>query len=358
MKNDDRVLITGAGGFVGGRVAEVLYCSGLARVRAGVRRWASAARIGRLPIEIQQCDVGDPGQVREAMKDVRFVIHCARGTAYVTIGGTRNVLEAALQAGVERVVHLSTIAVYGDVSGNVDETYPCQYTGNQYGDSKIKAEKICWEFHERGLPISILRPTIVYGPFSKLWTVDFAERLLQSGRLPVAREYCQGICNLVYIDDLVAAILLALQKDEAIGEGFNVNGEERPTWYEYFRKLSEATGIPEPTEQKAASSWLSAWAMKPVRSTAKFALNRFQDQIMALYKRSDLAKSAMRHAERVIRKSPTTAELRLYSKQASFPTDKAARLLGYKPQFGMAEGIRLSLAWLRHHGFVGNNSGK
>jgi UDP-glucose 4-epimerase len=253
---------------------------------------------------------------------------------------------------------VSTIDVYGDARGEVYEELPYQYTGNQYGDSKIDAEKLCWEFAERGLPVCILRPTIVYGPFSTVWTIDIAERLAQSGRLPLAREYCQGTCNLVYIDDLVAAILLTLRKDEAVGEGFNVNGEERPTWYEYFRKLSAAIGIPEPTEQMAASSWLSAWAMKPVRSSAKFALNRFQDQIMALYKRSGLAKSAMRHVERVIRKSPTTAELRLYSKQASFPTDKAARLLGYKPQFSMAEGIRLSLAWLRHHGFVGNNSGK
>lgn len=352
MRNDQRVLITGAGGFIGGRVAEVLHCSGLATVRAGVRRWSSAARIGRLPIEIQQCDVTDPGQVREALKDVRFVVHCARGTPDVTIEGTRNILEAALQAGVERVVHLSTIAVYGDVSGDVDETYPCQYTGNPYGDSKIEAEKICWKFHEKGLPLCVLRPTIVYGPFCKLWTVDIAERLLQSRRLPLSKEYCQGTCNLVYVDDLVAAILLALRKDEAIGEAFNVNGEERPTWYEYFRKLSEATGIPEPTEQKAASSWLSAWAIKPVRSTAKFALSHFQDQIMALYKRSGLAKSAMRRAERIIRKSPTTAELRLYSKQASFPTDKAARRLAYKPKFSMAEGIQLSVAWLEHHGFI------
>ena len=122
-------------------------------------------------------------------------------------------------------------AVYGDVSGNVDETYPYEYTGNPYGDSKIEAETICWEYYERGLPICILRPTIVYGPFSKLWTIEFAQGM-QSGAWLLPQQYCQGICNLVYIDDLVSAIVLALQKQEAIGKAFNINGGENLKWNE------------------------------------------------------------------------------------------------------------------------------
>jgi nucleoside-diphosphate-sugar epimerase len=185
-----------------------------------------------------------------------------------------------------------------------------------------------------------------------VWTVDVAERIIQSGRLPLAREYCQGTCNLLYIDDLVAAILLALRKHEAVGEAFNVNGGERPTWYQYFVALNGAMGLPEPIEQSTAASWLSAWVMKPIRSSSKFLLNHFQNQIVAVYKSSALARKAMRRAERVVRRSPTPVELRLYSKQAWYPTAKAARLLGYKPQFSMAEGVQLSVAWLRHHGFV------
>jgi nucleoside-diphosphate-sugar epimerase len=356
--SNSNVLITGAGGFIGGRVAEVLHCSGLATVRAGVRRWTSAARLGRLPIDIVQCDVTDLGQVHAALDGVSAVVHCAVGPRNVTVDGTRNMLEAALASGVKRFVHVSTIDVYGGALGEVYEESPYAYTGNRYGDSKIDAEKMCWAFMEKGLPICILRPTIVYGPFSAVWTIDIAERLLQSGHLPLAREYCQGTCNLLYVDDLVAAILLALRKHEAVGDVFNVNGAERPTWHEYFRVLNEAMGLAVLTDLSTAVSWLGAWVMKPVRSSAKFLLKHFENQIMAVYKSSDLARQAMRHAERFVRKSPTTAELQLYSKHAWYPTDKAAKLLGYKPQFGMAEGIQLSVAWLEHHGFLADRGSR
>ncbi len=358
MRNNNHVFITGAGGFIGGRVAEVLHCSGWPAVRAGVRRWSSAARVGRLPIDIVRCDVTDPKQVHAALDGVSAVVHCAVGSRDVTVDGTRNMLEAAFAHGVERFVHVSTIDVYSNSVGEVYEDSPYRYTGNQYGDSKIDAEKLCWKFIEKGLPICILRPTIVYGPFSTVWTVDIAERLLQSGFLPVAKEYCQGVCNLLYIDDLVSAILLALQSHGAIGGAFNVSGAERPTWYEYFHALNKAMELPALNEQTTAASCMSAWVMKPVRLSAKFALNNFQRQIMILYKRSDLARKFMRLAERVIRKSPTTAELRDYSKHAWYPTDKAAKLLGYKPQFGMAEGIQLSVAWLEHHGFLPDRVGR
>src|SRR2546426_11636081 len=73
MSSDHRVLITGAAGFIGGRVAEVLHASGCAQVRAGVRQWAGAARIGRLPVEIVRCDLADPRQVDAACDGVAAV---------------------------------------------------------------------------------------------------------------------------------------------------------------------------------------------------------------------------------------------------------------------------------------------
>lgn len=352
MTPDSTVLITGAGGFIGGRIAEVLYCSGYRNIRAGVRRWSSAARVGRLPIEIALCDVTNRSHLQACLKDVSAVVHCAVGSREVTVGGTKNLLEAALANGVRRFVHLSTIDVYGDRSGEMDETCGYHYTGSPYGDSKIEAEKLCWRFHGLGLPVSILRPTIVYGPFSAVWTVDVAERLLNTGRLPLAKGYCQGTCNLLYIDDLVAAVLLALHKDEAVGEAYNVNGSERPTWHDYFLSLNRAMGLPEPAEQTEAGSFASAWIMNPVRKSARFALNHFESQIMAIYKSSGLARRAMRRVESMIRKSPTTAELRLYGKRASFPSTKAGAVLGYRPQVSMADGVKLCAAWLEHHGFV------
>src|ERR1043166_1234625 len=113
------ILVPGAGGFIGGRVVEMLQGLLGIPVRASVRRWTSAARIGRLPVEIVLCDIADADQVRRAMDGVRGVVHCAYGDPAVFVEGTRTVLQAALEAGVDRVVHLSTMEVYGDVEGVV-----------------------------------------------------------------------------------------------------------------------------------------------------------------------------------------------------------------------------------------------
>src|ERR1043166_1490422 len=243
LSSDRPILVTGAGGFVGGRVVEMLQGLLGIPVRASVRRWTSAARIGRLPAEIVLCDIADADQVRRAMDGVRGVVHCAYGDPAVFVEGTRTVLQAALEAGVDRVVHLSTMEVYGDVEGVGLEAAPLRKTGWSYRDSKVDAELACRSYMDRGLPVSILRPTIVYGPFSRDWTARFAERLVAGGTFP-GREDCQGTCNLVYIDDLVAAIVLALDRKEAAGAAFNVNGEERLTWGQYLNDLSRAIGPP------------------------------------------------------------------------------------------------------------------
>ncbi len=213
MPSDQRVLITGAGGFIGGRIAEVLHGSGCAQVRAGVRRWAGAARIGRLPVEIVPCDLADARQVDAACDGVTAVVQCASVTGPESEAPLRNLLEAAHRRGVTRVVHLSTTEVYGAVAGDVDEEHPLGPAQSDYARAKIAAERVCAEYVARGLPIVILRPTIVYGPFSEVWTVKFVQRLL-SGRWSLPEESCRGTCNLLYVDDLVAAIVLALRTGE------------------------------------------------------------------------------------------------------------------------------------------------
>src|SRR5262249_61659020 len=114
---------------------------------------------------------------RSAMRGVDYVVNCVWGSGEVNRLGTKNVLEAARQEGVKRLVHLSTISVFGDRTGVIDEMTPLERSGSEYGDSKIDAEEMCWEYTRRGLPIVVLRPTIVYGPFSENWTVEFAQRM-------------------------------------------------------------------------------------------------------------------------------------------------------------------------------------
>ncbi len=352
LPSDQPILVTGAGGFIGGRVVEVLHGLRGTSVRASVRRWSSAVRIGRLPVEIVLCDMTDPRQVRSAMEGIGAVVHCAYGDPHATVEGTRAVLQAALEARVDRVVHLSTMEVYGEVEGDLLEDAPLRSTGWPYRDSKIEAELLCRRYVDRGLPVSILRPTIVYGPFSRDWTVGFAERLVAGGTFP-GRADCQGTCNLLYVDDLVAAIVLALDRNEAAGDAFNVNGEERLTWWQYLNDLSRAIGLPSLNGGHPLARRVRAAALAPVRATARRVLARYREPIMAVYQRSPVAQRLMRSVEGAIRRTPSTAEYRLFRRNVFLPVDKARGLLGYGSQFPVSRGLALSASWLRHHGFLG-----
>jgi nucleoside-diphosphate-sugar epimerase len=355
MRREPRVLVTGAGGFIGGRVVEVLHSLSSAHVRAGVRRWASAARIGRLPVEIVQCDLADPSQIEAACNGATAIVHCAVSVDSDAAVQMRHLLDAAERHGVERFVHLSTMDVYGEAAGDVDEHHPLDPAGghNHYARVKIMLEQLCQKYIGRGLPIVILRPTIVYGPFSENWTVELAQRLVSSSWL-LPEEAAQGTCNLLYVDDLMAAILLALRSDRAVGEAFNVNGGERTTWDDYLNALGAALGRSQLNRHGAFAARAGAWLTLPFRKSAKFLLQRYQAQIMALYQRFGFAKQIMRRAERLLRQMPTPTEFRLYNRRAFYVTEKATRMLGYRPTFSMRRGVGLSVAWLKHEGYVRN----
>jgi len=233
----------------------------------------------------------------------------------------------------------------------VSESSPFSPGSDGYAISKIQTEEICAEYTRRGLAITVLRPTIVYGPFSDLWTVEFAQRL-SAGEWFLPERFTNGICNLVYVDDLVKAVLLSLQNEGAVGQTFIVNGAERPTWNEYFEALNDALGLPPLRPASPLRSRIKAGAMLPVRKTAKFVLKRFQPLVLRIYQQSRIAKALRRRAETAIRNSPTHAEFELYSLRVSYDGQHARDRLGFKPVFSMRDGIELSVAWLRDHQYV------
>jgi len=352
MAHRETILVTGASGFIGGWLVETLYLQGCADVRAGIRSWSSAARLARFPVRIVLCDVMNAEQTTQAMSGVSCVIHCAKGPGKVTVEGTRNALDAALRLGVNRFVHLSSAEVYGDVSGKVDESFPLQQAGNQYGESKVEAERLCWQYQQMGLPITVIRPSIVYGPFSKTWTVDLA-RNLQSGMWRVLKGSADGICNLVYISDLVSGILLAARHEKAAGEAFNLSGPEAITWNEYFQKFNAALGLPELRPMDSTSVKLRAALMEPARSSIKLALKHFERPIRQTAQRSRHAKRLMRYFEQRIKTTPRPEDLSLYDRGALYVTAKAQDMLDYTPAYDVERGLEMCVRWLDHVGLAG-----
>jgi len=349
MHANPNVLITGAAGFVGGRLAEVLYLQGNVQVRAGVRSWSTAARTARFPVDIVLCDIMSPTQIAQAMEGVSTVIHCAYSDEYeVIVDGTRHMLEAATQRGVDRFIYLSTAEVYGNVEGSIDETTPVLAGNSAYANAKIAAEELCWNYAKQNVPITILRPSIIHGPFSPR-TMKFAERL-RSGNWGKFEAHGDGSCNLVYIDDLINAILCVMEKDAAIGEVFNINGPSLISWNEYFHAFNEALGLSPLPTISAERSTLKSTARDQISGVTNFVLNRYGDRLMDLYLQGGIASTLMKQVKQRLFTIPTASELHtLYSRQATYVDTKARNTLGYEPQFEVQEALNLCAHWLNHH---------
>src|SRR4051812_5654936 len=238
------VLVTGATGFIGGRLVEHLIRAEGANVRALVRNFARAPRLARFPVEMVAGDLLSPDALDRAVAGCDVVFHCAYGNGgdesarkNVTVRGTELLLEAALRHHVRRFVHTSTFSVYGDPpSGDLTEDAPRKYTGATYGDSKIDAEKLALGYCAKGLSVSVVQPTIVYGPFGSTWTSKPIEQL-STGRVILVNG-SSGTCNAVYVDDVVAAMLRAAVVDAAHNQAFLISGSDSLTWSAFFDRLA------------------------------------------------------------------------------------------------------------------------
>ena len=351
MTTERKILVTGAGGFVGGRVAESIYLSRFGEVRAGVRRWSSAARLCRFPLDVVMCDILEPEGIAEAVEGATAVVHCAyTDDKRSIIEGTRNMLEASLRAGVERFVFLSTAEVYGnDVAGEINESQPYEITGRDYADGKIEAEQVCLEYHAKGLPVTILRPSLIYGPLGQSWTVRVATRL-QSGNWGTFDEYGSGICNLVYVDDLVRAIFASIERPEGVGEAFNINGPDVVTWNEYFERFNAQLGLPQLPTISVRNSRLKSVLRDNAQTVTNAAVDRFRGVVTRINQRGGLGSAVIQRVKTALHTTPSRRELDgLYSRRAHYVTDKSADLLQFTPRFDLDEGLRLSALWLAHH---------
>ncbi|HMS33555.1 MAG TPA: NAD(P)-dependent oxidoreductase [Ignavibacteria bacterium] len=195
-------------------------------------------------------DVRDKKQMDEMMKGVDVVIHCAAALPLwkkedifeTNIEGTRNVLESSLKNKVNRVIHISSTAVYGvpDVHP-LYETHPRHGVG-PYGISKVKAEEICEEYRKKGLPVCILRPKSFIGT-ARLGVFQILYDWVESGvKIPIIGNG-KNRYQLFEVEDLVEAILLASTLPlENINDTFNVGAKEFKTVNEDVGAMCEYAG--------------------------------------------------------------------------------------------------------------------
>jgi predicted dehydrogenase/nucleoside-diphosphate-sugar epimerase len=377
-----RVLLTGATGFIGTRVAEVLALREGWHVRALVHRPASAARLARLPVEMVQGDLRSPADVERAMEGCDAVVHCAVGTEYgnrralhaVTVGGTQNLLAAARKAGVRRFVHLSTIGIHDpNRPGTIDETTPVTpRAGDVYGQTKAKADRAVLRAAQQGLPAVVLRPGCVYGPYGHTFVIN-PLRALAEGRL-VLQESADTPANTVFVDNLVEAIVRALEApaETVRGEVFTISDGDTVTWGEYYGYFAQHLGVAVRTAPRltARPRWrplhgLWTWYrsfLDIVTSSETKALLKKVLQTDPIGRLPRLVLHGVPGLERGLRRCFGVQEavvFRLRPAAAPEPMvvtgrlgciciDKARKVLGYEPVVPREKGLQLTWEWLRY----------
>lgn len=320
-------LVTGAGGFVGSRLVANLLRDGV-QTRSLLRRRTGRAEAPAGGHIVCLGDVTDEESVRAAASGCDTIYHCAWGgntladARRVNVEGTRHVLQAAAACGVRRVVHVSSMAVHGrNLPPVLTEDYPLTGSGSPYDVSKAEGERAAFELGARmGIEVVAVRPTLVYGPASPIWVVDYFRRVKREQVTLI--DGGAGLANLVYVDDLVDAMRAASRMDVG-GEAFLVSGASAVTWRDYLGSFAAMCGKPLPPTLSRSKARLELLWTRPYSLLASRAR-----RVQAM----DLGEMTQ-HTEVSIQKART--------------------LLGYEPRVSLAEGMRRSERWLRQMGHLG-----
>jgi 2-alkyl-3-oxoalkanoate reductase len=322
------VLVTGAAGFLGGHVTELLLERGdrpRVMIRPGERVVAPAAA----DVDIHSADIADRSALETALDGVDLVLHCAARTGpwgheaeyeRTNVRGLETLVRTAVAAGVRRLVHVSSATVHGvDVHGAADEQAPFREEPNPYTRSKVAGERLLERMiRNEQAPVSIVRPGWIYGPRD---TASFGRlaRLIDDGKMVMAGPGRNHL-PLIYVRDVARGILLAGDADQAAGRCYLLVNDEPVTQRDFLGAIAAELGAPLPKRRIPYRLGLMVGA---------------------------LAEAAGRLLHRQEPPPVTRFGIQLLGGENRFHIARARQEIGFSPLVDVADGVRRSVEWYR-----------
>jgi nucleoside-diphosphate-sugar epimerase len=327
-----KVVVTGGTGFIGSRLAlRCLERGDEVRVLGQENTPAERANCRLIADKGAQVVLGsiqDTERFGDLLRDADLVFHLAAAQHEanvpdqyfrdVNVEGTRALLEACLVAGVKRVVHGSTIGVYGSLEGTIDEDSPL-HPDNIYGVTKLEGERLALSYSDR-LAVVAIRISETYGPGDR--------RLLKLFRAIAKNVFFvigngRNLHHLIYVDDLIEGMFAAARSLDGVGEVFVLAGKAPVTTDEMVTTVAKVLGCRPPRFRAPL------WPFMAAAVVMEAVLRPLGIQPPLHRRRMDF-----------------------FRKSFVFRPDKSRRLLGFEPQVDFAEGARRTAQWYREQGLL------
>ncbi len=324
------ILITGGNGFVGRHVISALQDRGdLVRVLA--LPGEDVGWLQKRGVAVYHGDIRAPESLAQPVRGADAVLHLAammdvwrpvEDYRAVNVTGTENVCRAALAADVRRFVHMSSSSVYGVALGRpADESFPLAPFPDPYPITKAAGDKLVQRMiAEDHLPAVIIRPDQIFGPGDQLHFGKMADRLRSGHGIVVGSG--DNAMPFVYVTDVVQGLLLALDHDKAVGEAYNITNDQPLTQAQMLQAIADEIGSSPP---------------------------RFHVPYRALYAAGYLAERLVMLAPSRARPPITRLGVAFFGTDNRYAIGKARRELGYSPQVGLRDAVRITAAWYQQH---------
>jgi nucleoside-diphosphate-sugar epimerase len=368
-----KIAVIGASGFVGSTLVERLLAEGQHQVVPFIHSTGNAWRLSRYGIDLRILDLLSERDVDAALDGCTHVVNCSRGSEEVMLRGLRNLLRACKTNGIERFVHLSSVAVYGDpppAEAFQEDVEPRPSPGS-YGWLKLQQDRMVRAACRQGLPSVILCPPNISGAYS--FFLLNVLRMMQARRFALVAGGASP-CNLVDVQNLTNAIMLGLVCESADGTRLFITDDEETTWADVAQALTPLT---ENLPQVAAITRETAIAMQlseiERRRPSPIEMIRFlaRAQVRGVLRRDPLLEKCERYVrngvtllprkaldylrmwingpirvEKTGRQSPYDASLcRIQLREVRHRCDRAKALLGYSPFYTFANSMEVFRSW-------------